>query len=86
MKSHVQYLSEYLIKEEYKVNLKLDTGNFDVDEDVDIIISFSQDYEIKYIRARENVIKVLVLTESILHEGIESHNCCDNEVHITQAQ
>ena len=60
----ISNLLDYLNEKGYNSQLEFDVSNFNVSEDVDIIISFTNDYNIKNINARRNIIKILFLDET----------------------
>ncbi len=74
--NNLHELTDYFKKQGYETNIKLDTSTFDITDDVDIIISFTQKYEVKYVSARENIIKILILNDELL-EDTESYNNWD---------
>lgn len=62
--SLIHNLNEYYTKKGYVTNLNLDIHNLNIDSKVDIIVSFSEDYDVKNIHARENIIKLLLLSKN----------------------
>lgn len=49
----------------YEVNINFNWDNLDIDEDVDVLISFSDEYCVDNVNARKNLIKILILEEFI---------------------
>lgn len=61
--SLIHNLNEFYIKNGYVTNLNLNLYNMNIDSKVDIIVSFCEEYDVKNIHARENIIKLLVLSK-----------------------
>lgn len=51
---------KYCMNNNYNVDIKLDTDDLDVGGQTDILISFTENYEIKDIKARQNIVKILI--------------------------
>ena len=64
MRDNIHCLTDFFINQDYKINFQNNLMNFKIDADVDILISFSYDYAISNIKARENIIKLLILTDN----------------------
>ena len=64
IQTQVNTLNDYYIKKGYVTNLNLDLCNLNINPEVDIIVSFTEDYDIKNIHARKNIIKLLILSNN----------------------
>lgn len=62
-KKIIHCLSLYLNDHDYDVSFKFDSCDFYIKEDVDILVSFSNEYDLNSIDARKNLIKILILNE-----------------------
>lgn len=60
-KKHVSNLIDNLNGQKYSCEVELNISNYDFDDQVDVLISFTGDYDINKINARKNIIKILVL-------------------------
>jgi GT2 family glycosyltransferase len=58
---------DYCMKNSYNVNVDLNKNNLNIDDKTDIIISFTENYDIKSINARENIIKIMVNSDDDLN-------------------
>lgn len=63
LKSNIRGILDYFNKNEYNTNFISDLTDFEIGGDVDILISFTKDYDIKKIHARTNIIKILIINE-----------------------
>lgn len=57
----IHKLTTHLNKNDYLTSVKLDISDLKIDSKIDVVISFTPDYDIKNISARKNIIKLLVL-------------------------
>lgn len=60
-KNIIHRLTLYLNNHAYDVSFKFDLNDFYINDDVDILVSFSNEYDINNIHARNNLIKILIL-------------------------
>ena len=72
----IQNTTKYLKEKGYKTNIKIGFDEFDIKDDVDILIAFDQKYPIMNINARENIIKILILNKN-LEDQLESYDGWD---------
>ena len=82
MRNQIHSLNSYLNRENYNTSLKTDLSDLDIDCDVDILISFTQDFDVKNAISRKNLIKILILNnENVIEDDIENWDIvlCDNE-------
>ena len=61
-RDNLLYLTDYLNNQEYAITIQKNIFNFKINAGVDILISFNYEYEISNIQARENIIKILIIT------------------------
>lgn len=64
-KDSVHNLSSFCANNEYIVNVSFDPDDLKIHHTVDIIISFTESFDIKNIHARTNVVKVLITKNQI---------------------
>lgn len=64
---NVNKLTKFLNDKDYRTYVKLDIVDFKVDSKVDVLISFTSDYDIKNVIARQNLIKILILDENLVN-------------------
>lgn len=63
LRNSIHRLTSYLNKQDYQTSINLNITNLKIDSKVDVILSFTSDYDIENITARKNVIKILVLSD-----------------------
>ena len=78
----IHSLTSFLNNKDYNTSLKLDLSDLDIDSDVDILISFTQNFDIRNAISRANLIKILILNnESYVEDDFENWDIvlCDDE-------
>lgn len=69
----IHRLATYLNDMNYNTSLNLDISDLNVDSDVDVLVSFTQNYDIKNVVSRKNLIKTLILdNESNVKENLKN--------------
>lgn len=63
MKNQIHSLTKFFNNEQYNTSLKLDINDLKIDFDVDIIISFTSNFDVKNAISRKNLIKILILND-----------------------
>lgn len=61
IRDSIHSLTRYLNDKNYNTSLKLDISDLNIDSEVDILISFTADFDVENIFSRENLIKILFL-------------------------
>lgn len=59
----IHNMSTYFLDKDYEFNIQFDKSNFEIDGGIDVILSFDESYNIEYINARKNIIKILLFNE-----------------------
>ena len=88
MRNRIHSLTKYLNNKNYNASLKLDLSDLNVDSDVDILISFTQNFDVKNVISRKNLIKILFLNNGIYNEDdFENWDIvlCDDEDFVNNA-
>ena len=65
----VHNIANYCINNDYNVNINLNTDDLNIDDKTDILISFTENYDIKNINARKNIIKILVYSKDKFNQN-----------------
>ncbi len=68
IRESIHSLAGYLNNKNYNTSLKLDLSDLNVDSDVDVLVSFTPDFDVKNIFSRENLIKILILNNESYNE------------------
>ena len=55
------------VSNNYNVNVNLNSNDLNISDQTDIIVSFCENYDIKNVKARQNVIKILVCSKDSLN-------------------
>lgn len=65
LRNIIHKLTLDLINHDYDVSINFDLNRMFIEEDVDILVSFSKEYDINNIKSRANLIKILILDDFI---------------------
>ena len=88
MKNQIHSLTKFLNNNKYNTSLKLDIHDLEIDLDVDIIISFTSNFDVKNAISRKNLIKILILNdENYVKNDFENWDIilCDDENYVNIA-
>ena len=61
--NYIRKTSEFFIKNDFICNFISNLVNFEIGSDVDVLISFTEQYDVTKIYARNNIIKILVVMD-----------------------
>ncbi len=64
LRKTVHDLATYLTEKKYNTSLKIDLSDLNVDSDIDVLVSFSSDYDVENVISRKNLIKILILNDN----------------------
>lgn len=62
LRKFVHDAAMYFNNNDYKTNLSLDISNLNIDAKVDVLVSFTSNFDIENMSARKNIINVLILS------------------------
>lgn len=78
----IHRLATYLNGKNYNTSLRLDLSDLNVDSDVDVLVSFTRNFDVENVVSRKNLIKTLILNnETCTEEDLKKWDivlCCDN--------
>ena len=63
LKKHIQDVSTFFINKNYETTFISDLSDFEIGGSVDVLISFTKDYDTTKIYARKNIIKILIIKD-----------------------
>lgn len=64
-------VNDFFIKNDYNSSVVTDISNLQISGDVDVLISFTKDYDVLNILARDNIIKILIIRSD---DFVEDHD------------
>ena len=71
LKTQMVSITNYLTKQDYLTDVNLNLSNLVVYGDVDVLLSFTQEYDIRNITSRKNLIKLLIFNnDELFNENI----------------
>lgn len=85
MRNRIHSLTTYLNNNNYDTSLKLDLADLNIDSNVDILISFTHNFDVVNAISRKNLIKILILNEGFCKEkGFENWDIvlCSDENYV----
>lgn len=65
----VHNIANYCMNNDYNVNINLNVYDLNINGQTDIIVSFTENYDIKNIDVRKNIIKILVYSKDKLNQN-----------------
>lgn len=80
-RNNIHNLTMYLNERNYNTSIKLDLSDLNVDANVDVLVSFTRNFDAKNLVSRKNLIKILILNnETFAEDDLKNWDIvlCDN--------